>query len=1191
MRKALYVVVGVLVVLAATVLIAPALIGLDTYRGAIGALARKHTGREVRIDGNIRLSLLPRPRVSVEGIRLANLEGAAVPDMVRVGSVDLVVALGPLLSGEVEVASVRFIEPVVELEVLPDGRANWALAPAAGAGVPEEAEAGAGAAGAGVRLDSLVIEDGTVVYRDARRGTVERVEQVNLEGSARSLSGPFRAEGSLVARGLSLAFKVAVGALDRAAVPVTAKVDAAKPGASAIFSGSVQGLEASPELAGAVELTARSLAGAVEALGIPPPGGVAGPLLEPALSLSAEVAASSEGLAIDDVMVELGKLRATGAVSLALEEKPRVDVVLALNRIDLDALLAAGEGLEGEGAEQGGNEAEAPGAAFALPTEFDGSLDLAVDAAVFNQTVVRQIQVFAALDDGVVTLQQASALLPGGSDIALFGVLEGSAGGPAFEGQVEAVSDDFRAVLAWLRADVEGVPADRLRKLSLTGMVRADPRQAALSEIDLRIDAGRLTGEVFARLGERPFLRADVALDRLNLDAYLPKETTVRETKREAVGLGAEAARLPDLGAVDGELKARIRSLTVNAVAVRDIHLEGFLEEGSIEVTRLAVGDLAGARAELKGRLRPAVPAFDLALDLEAESLAGVFRLIRASLPVAPKQIGRVAVSGTARGDLSRVEIDAHAEALGATVEAAATLLEPTVQPRFDLRVDVAGRSYAAPMRALGVRLEEVRDGPFTLAGRLDGGLDAADVDLELELVGARATVEGQITGLGSGPGYDLRLSLDHPEVAALLENLGGGDGFARRQLGALRLATAVAGDARETRLTDIRVAIGPAEVNGSVAVRFGSPRPSLDADLTAGDVDLGLFLLVAAPSAAQPPTGTAPPATPRGEGRWSREPLDLSSLRAADGRLTMRARSLTYRNLRFEETGLDLTLSDGVLDIQRLSGRLFGGQVELTAQVVDAESPTAGLSVRLDNADAGEALNRLARVGAVSGWLGFAGAMRTVGRSTFDWISALNGHATVAMRDGAIQGLDLAAISERLDNLERPADLLKLAQVAASGGTTRFASLDGRFEIRDGVAVSDDLWAVLEGAEGKAAVAVDLPRWTLKVNSELHLTRHPEAPPLGVAVEGPIDGPSVGLDTRQLEAYVARRAVGTVIEKVLPEEAGGLLELLTEPQQAPQPEGRAPEPSTPPAPPKEMAPQEPTLDQLLKELLQGLEN
>lgn len=1186
MRTALYIAVGVLVLLVAAVLIAPALIDVNAYKGTIAEVVREHTGRELRIDGDIRLSLLPSPRVSVEGIRLANPEGAAVPEMVRVKSVDLVVALIPLLSGEVEVESVRLVEPVVELEVLPDGRTNWAFAPAAGAGEREETEEETGAAMVAVRLDSLVIEDGTFVYRDSRSGVMERVLAVNLEGSARSLLGPFRAEGTLVARDVSVAFKVAVGALDRRQVPVSAALDAAEPGVSAAFRGSVQGLEAGLELRGALTLTARSLARAIATLGVPPPGQVAASLLKPPFSLSAELAASSDGLALDDMAVEVGEFRATGAVNVALADKPRVDVALALSRIDLDALLVADESPEGEGAEPDGDEGEGLGAAFALPTEFDGSLDLSIDATVYNKGVIRRVHLVAALDDGIVTLEQATALLPGGSDIALFGVLEASEEGPVFDGQVEAVSDNLRAVLAWLKADVEGVPGDRLRKLTFTGMLRADPRQVAVSEIDFRVDASRLTGEVFVRFGERPYLRADLALDRLNVDAYLPGETQAPEAEREAAGVGEEGVDeevvglLPDLSAFDGELVARIGRLTVNAVPVRDVHLEGSLEDGSVEVKRLAVGDLAGARAELKGRLRPAVPAFDLALDLEAESVAGLFRLARVSLPLAPEEIGRVAVSGTVRGDLSRLEFDVHAEAFRATAEVVGSLLEATVEPRFDLKLALAGRSYAAPVRALGVRLGGVRDGPFAFTARVDGGLDAANVDLELELGGARTKVKGKVTGLDSGPAYDLRVNLDHPELAALLENLGVGDGLSGRRLGAVRVATAVAGDARESRLTDIRAAIGPAQVNGSVTVRFDPPRPSLDADLTAGDVDLGVFLAV--PAAAEP-------AAPGAGERWSREPLDLSLLDAVDATLKMHARSLTYRSLRFEEADVELTLADGILDIQKLNGRLFGGQAELTVRVVNAETPRAGLSVRLNNADTGEALARLARVGAVSGRVGFAGAVRTAGQSAFEWVSGLNGEATVAMRDGAIQGVDIARISDGLDSLQRPADLLELARAAARGGTTRFMSLDGWFEIRDGVAVSDDLWAVLEGAEGKARVALDLPRWTLDVNGELHLTRHPEAPPLRVVIEGPIDGPAVRLDTRQLKAYVAQRAVGTVIEKVLPDEARGLLEVLTGRRQAPEPEVEEPEAVMPPAPSREGAPKEPTLDQLLKGLLQGL--
>ena len=127
-----YILLGILVLLIAVVVIVPLVFDLIDYKDEISAAVKETTGRELAIDGDIDLSLLPVPTIKVNGVRFANLDGAAAPDMVRIGVIEANVAIVPLFSGNIEVGSLTFVEPVIELEVLADGRANWQIAIAGG---------------------------------------------------------------------------------------------------------------------------------------------------------------------------------------------------------------------------------------------------------------------------------------------------------------------------------------------------------------------------------------------------------------------------------------------------------------------------------------------------------------------------------------------------------------------------------------------------------------------------------------------------------------------------------------------------------------------------------------------------------------------------------------------------------------------------------------------------------------------------------------------------------------------------------------------------------------------------------------------------------------------------------------------------------------------------------------------------
>ena len=113
--------IGVLVVVAAAaVLVGPGLIDWNQYRGDIQAQVRKATGRDIRINGDISITVLPAPALIVHDVSLANLDGAQAKNMLQLKSLEVRIALASLLGGQVKVERVKLVDPVVELEVLPD---------------------------------------------------------------------------------------------------------------------------------------------------------------------------------------------------------------------------------------------------------------------------------------------------------------------------------------------------------------------------------------------------------------------------------------------------------------------------------------------------------------------------------------------------------------------------------------------------------------------------------------------------------------------------------------------------------------------------------------------------------------------------------------------------------------------------------------------------------------------------------------------------------------------------------------------------------------------------------------------------------------------------------------------------------------------------------------------------------------
>ncbi len=86
MKKILIGLGVVIVVIVAAVFVVPPLIDWKSFEPRIADAVRDATGRELHIDGDISVSIVPL-EFSVSGIRLSNAPGMRSPEMVSVGSV------------------------------------------------------------------------------------------------------------------------------------------------------------------------------------------------------------------------------------------------------------------------------------------------------------------------------------------------------------------------------------------------------------------------------------------------------------------------------------------------------------------------------------------------------------------------------------------------------------------------------------------------------------------------------------------------------------------------------------------------------------------------------------------------------------------------------------------------------------------------------------------------------------------------------------------------------------------------------------------------------------------------------------------------------------------------------------------------------------------------------------------------
>jgi len=218
MKKVLIGLAAVVVLAVVALLAAPFFIPVEAYKSQIAQAAKDATGRDLTIQGDMRLSLLPRLELEAADVVFANAPGSAQADMARLKTLQVQLQILPLISGEVRVDRFVLVEPVIHLEVDKAGKPNWRFAeaevPAAGTGTTAAPAQPGGSGGIPeLSLGDVRLVDGLVTYTDARSGQSVEISAINMTVSLPDLDSPVEAEGSLVWNGRKLSLDAKSDAL------------------------------------------------------------------------------------------------------------------------------------------------------------------------------------------------------------------------------------------------------------------------------------------------------------------------------------------------------------------------------------------------------------------------------------------------------------------------------------------------------------------------------------------------------------------------------------------------------------------------------------------------------------------------------------------------------------------------------------------------------------------------------------------------------------------------------------------------------------------------------------------------------------------------------------------------------------------------------------------------------------------
>ncbi len=100
-------------------------IDLNDYKKQIETATADAIGRELKLQGDTSLAWSLVPTLKVEKASLANAQWGTKPNMVALGSLEVRLALWPLLQKQIQITKVMLDQPVILVETNKDGKGNW----------------------------------------------------------------------------------------------------------------------------------------------------------------------------------------------------------------------------------------------------------------------------------------------------------------------------------------------------------------------------------------------------------------------------------------------------------------------------------------------------------------------------------------------------------------------------------------------------------------------------------------------------------------------------------------------------------------------------------------------------------------------------------------------------------------------------------------------------------------------------------------------------------------------------------------------------------------------------------------------------------------------------------------------------------------------------------------------------------
>ncbi len=1108
---------GLMVAALFAALIAPLFIDWTDFRQEFEREASRIMGKPVVVHGSVDARLIPFPSVTLNDVRVG--ENEAGEPLIQVAHFSMDAELAPFLSGEALIFDMRLDTPKAKIRLLPDGTLDWARGRRAA--IPAKV----------VVLENVQISNGQIDFIDEQTGRTRHITGLAADLSARSLAGPWKVEGRAALDGEAGSFQFSSNEIDdRGELGLRARLVPDTRPFGVELDGNLKIVDFKPVYKGKFTLTENRSAEAQKQ-------DAAAPRVTGAFELT------NERIRVPEYRMEIGPkddpYLVTGEATLDTGKAPEFLLLADGQQIDVSRI-----GNTGEAGKTGRDPAisvrQRLSAALAIAADIPipsvpGRASLKLPAIVIGDTTVREVRLDLRPDGSGWIIDNAVAQLPGRTQLEAKGRLD-LKGTRAFRGDLLVASNQPSGLAAWLAGSVD--PA--LRTLKTAGFSATVNITDALQQFErLEIAAGPavLTGRIERQAldGVPPSLSLKLKGNQIDLDAL-----------RALAGLVAGDASNETVLAHTIAADLSAERFSAFGETADDVQLVVTLNNGQLQAERVSIGDLAGARLALSGRMSGdmSAPVVSAKMKLASPDLTPFFAMVARHAPAHPA-LGRLVAAGPYFTDAA---LDLTLTAGGQEGKAPAAFGIVGTANGSKIAANYRAPSIAQALSGDGIMLEATLENPSTPVLLGQAGFDPLPFDAEangvlaLQLQGAEGsrangtlsftsehtafTAKGEVD-LARDSFLDGRgaLTLESQDIEPFL--LLKGIGLPQMGTGLpISLKANVESSKQAVALSGIEGRADGNAFSGAVSLDRVTPGKATG-DLAFDTIDLGWL--------AENILG---PVHDLVEGGLSQTPVALSGWSGMDVALGVKAKQFwpgVYGAVS-DMSGKFVWKGDQI-ELAELAGGWLGGKAEGRILVGSGEG-SGFLQTKLAVTDGDLASTVWSKAGApvATGRFDLTMGMETSGASVRAMADGMSGSGTATLRDVVIKGIDTGALpaviagADAMQGEISPATIEKGAQQAILKGESAIGNVTVPFNIVGGTLRAQNVTAANETASLSADAELSFPQERMTASATIRFNAGDAAlagadPQVRLEYEGLLDAPGVTMDVTDLSNFLSLRA------------------------------------------------------------------